>query len=80
MAEKRDSGSDDYDVDDNEFTDTDLFDPEAIAQELEAMAIPQKRAAGTARAAIEEMMERKRLQRMIREFDEDDDELDPNWL
>jgi hypothetical protein len=78
MVEKRDSENDDFDpVDDEAYTETDLFDPESIAQELEAINTAPKRSSGSARATIEELLERKRLRRAIREFDEDDDALDP---
>lgn len=74
---QKDSESDDFEVDDD-FTDTDLFDPESIAAELESIqktAPAPKRQASSARAAIEEMMERKRLQRAIKDFDDDDFDL-----
>lgn len=80
MVEKRDSENDDFEVGDDEYTDTDLFDPEMIAQELESMQRSPKRTAGSARATIEELLERKRLRSAIREFDDDDDGFDLNLL
>ncbi|MEO0972155.1 MAG: hypothetical protein AAFX85_03605 [Pseudomonadota bacterium] len=72
---KEENESDDFESDED-FTDTDLFDPETIAAELESLQKPtSKRDASSARAAIEEMVERKRLRRAIEEFDDDDFDL-----
>ncbi|MEM9386420.1 MAG: hypothetical protein AAGA68_15295 [Pseudomonadota bacterium] len=73
--QKDNDDSDDFEVEgSDEFTDTDLFDPESIAAELESLKeeAPKKRTASSARAAIEEMIERKRLRSAIEEFDDDD--------
>ncbi len=75
MVQKESDDTDDFEVEgsDGEFTDTDLFDPESIAAELEAFKEESpKRTASSARAAIEEMIERKRLRSAIEEFDDDD--------
>ncbi|MEO0421371.1 MAG: hypothetical protein AAF184_03485 [Pseudomonadota bacterium] len=75
MVQKDNDDSDDFEVEaSDDFTDTDLFDPESIAAELESLQeeAPKKRTASSARAAIEEMIERKRLRSAIKEFDDDD--------
>ena len=63
MVPKDKDESDDFEVEaGDDFTDTDLFDPELIAAELESLQNESpKRSASSARAAIEEMIERKRL-------------------
>lgn len=63
---------DDFALDDEEFTDTDLFDPELIAKELESLRQPGEAQKHSARGRIEDLLERKRLERDLVDFDEDE--------
>ena len=74
-AEKADKNEFVVDVDDEEFTDTDLFDHELIAKELESLREPGEAQLHSARGRIEDILERKRLERDLRDFDNEEDEL-----
>lgn len=74
--------TEELDFDEEEYTDTDVFDPESIANALEqARPRARKKISASARARIEELIEQKRLERELREFqDEDFEDFDATWV
>lgn len=72
------SNDTDFEIDDEQFTDTDLFDPEAIARELESRGRAIAATSNSARNRIEEMVERKRLERELLDYD-DPGGTESNW-
>jgi hypothetical protein len=76
----QDSGE--LEFDEEQYTDTDVFDPESIARELEA-ARPRsrKKISASARLRIEELIEQKRLERELREFHDDEfEDFESTWV
>jgi len=74
--------SEELEFDEEEYTDTGVFDPESIARELEsAKPRSRKKISASARLRIEELIEQKRLERELREFqDEEFEEFDSTWV
>jgi glycosyltransferase involved in cell wall biosynthesis len=74
--------TEELDFDEEEYTDTDVFDPESIANALEQVRPrARKKISASARARIEELIEQKRLERELREFqDEDFEDFDATWV
>ena len=68
--------------DEEEFTDTGVFDPESIVGELEAVKPRSKKKVSTStRLRIEELLEQKRLERELREFqDEEFEDFESTWV
>ena len=82
MATSEDQESEELEFDDEEYTDTDVFDPESIAREMEsARPRAKKKISASARARIEELIEQKRLERELREFqDEEFEDFESTWV
>jgi hypothetical protein len=82
MATNEEQESEELEFDDEEYTDTDVFDPESIAREMEtARPRARKKNSATARARIEELIEQKRLERELREFqDEEFEDFESTWV
>jgi coenzyme F420-reducing hydrogenase alpha subunit len=81
-SEERESEEEVEEFDEEEYTDTGVFDPESIARELEsARPRSRKKISASARLRIEELIEQKRLERELREFqDEEFEEFDSTWV
>ena len=83
MTSKESQESEELEFDEEEYTDTGIFDPESIAREFESSAKPRvrKKVSASARLRIEELIEQKRLERELREFqDEEFEEFDSTWV
>jgi hypothetical protein len=82
MAKNDEQESEELEFDEEEYTDTGVFDPESIARELEsARPRSRKKISASARLRIEELIEQKRLERELREFqDEEFEEFDSTWV
>jgi hypothetical protein len=82
MATNEEQESEELEFDDEEYTDTDVFDPESIAREMEtARPRARKKISASARARIEELIEQKRLERELREFqDEEFEDFESTWV
>jgi hypothetical protein len=74
--------SEELEFDDEEYTDTDVFDPESVAQALEqSRPRSRKKISASARLRIEELIEQKRLERELREFqDEEFEDFESTWV
>jgi hypothetical protein len=82
MATSEDQESEELEFDEEAYTDTDVFDPESIAREMEsARPRARKKISASARARIEELIEQKRLERELREFqDEEFEDFESTWV
>lgn len=82
MATNEEQESEELEFDEEEYTDTDVFDPESIAREMEtARPRARKKISASARARIEELIEQKRLERELREFqDEEFEDFESTWV
>ena len=82
MATSEEQESAELEFDDEEYTDTDVFDPESIAREMEsARPRARKKISASARARIDELIEQKRLERELREFqDEEFEDFESTWV
>jgi hypothetical protein len=82
MTKNDEKESEEVEFDEEEYTDTGVFDPESIARELEtARPRSRKKISASARLRIEELIEQKRLERELREFqDEEFEEFDSTWV
>ena len=74
--------SEELEFDEEEYTDTDVFDPESVAKALEQVRPrSRKKISASARLRIEELIEQKRLERELREFqDEEFEDFDSTWV
>ena len=82
MTNKESQESEELEFDEEQYTDTGIFDPESIARELEtSKPRARKKISASARLRIEELIEQKRLERELREFqDEEFEEFDSTWV
>ena len=83
MTSNESQESEELEFDEEQYTDTGIFDPESIARELESSAQPRvrKKVSASARLRIEELIEQKRLERELREFqDEEFEDFDSTWV
>jgi hypothetical protein len=83
MTSNESQESEELEFDEEQYTDTGIFDPESIARELESSARPRvrKKVSASARLRIEELIEQKRLERELREFqDEEFEDFDSTWV
>ena len=82
MTNKESQESEELEFDEEEYTDTGIFDPETVAREFESVKPrPRKKISASARLRIEELIEQKRLERELREFqDEEFEEFDSTWV
>ena len=83
MTSTENQESEELEFDEEQYTDTGIFDPESIARELESTAKPRvrKKISASARLRIEELIEQKRLERELREFqDEEFEDFDSTWV
>ena len=82
MATSEEQESEELEFDDEEYTDTDVFDPESIAREMEsAKPRARKKISASARLRIEELIEQKRLERELREFQDDEfEDFESTWV
>ena len=78
MGDHPESDDREMDVDEDAYTDTDLFDAETVAKAFEGRRQKNERkSAESARARVEEMVERKRLDENLRDYDDD---FDITWV
>ena len=82
MTNKESQDSEELEFDEEQYTDTGIFDPESIARELEtSKPRARKKISASARLRIEELIEQKRLERELREFqDEEFEDFDSTWV
>jgi hypothetical protein len=82
MTNKESQESEELEFDEEQYTDTGIFDPESIARELESSKPrARKKISASARLRIEELIEQKRLERELREFqDEEFEDFDSTWV
>jgi hypothetical protein len=83
MTSNEKQESEELEFDEEQYTDTGIFDPESIAREFESTAKPRarKKISASARLRIEELIEQKRLERELREFqDEEFEDFDSTWV
>jgi hypothetical protein len=85
MGRNEEQESEELEFDEEEYTDTDVFDPESIAKEFESASAAKPRArkkvSTAARLRIEELIEQKRLERELREFqDEEFEDFESTWV
>ena len=82
MTNKESQESEELEFDEEQYTDTGIFDPESIARELEtSKPRARKKISASARLRIEELIEQKRLERELREFqDEEFEDFDSTWV
>ena len=66
MTNKESQESEELEFDEEQYTDTGIFDPESIARELESSKPrARKKISASARLRIEELIEQKRLEREL---------------
>ena len=82
MATNEEQESEELEFDEEAYTDTDVFDPESIAREFESVRPrARKKISASARARIDELIEQKRLERELREFqDEEFEDFESTWV
>ena len=82
MVSKENQESEELEFDEEQYTDTGIFDPESIAREFESVKPrARKKVSASARLRIEELIEQKRLERELREFqDEEFEDFDSTWV
>jgi hypothetical protein len=82
MVSKENQESEELEFDEEQYTDTGIFDPESIAREFESVKPRvRKKVSASARLRIEELIEQKRLERELREFqDEEFEDFDSTWV